>query len=347
MLRRIVILVMLGLCVAEARAQFVPPPPVAIPVLVPNGIGFSYRSSRLRVGGFLGNGTYSLGTLYPYGVPPYGVPPVLVPNQAPFLYMPPYQLPLSSSIDYRINFNYILPNVILSSRPPLTPSYDLSGVDLDAVPAKMAGAEKAPEVKVAKLEVARPAPAPEPAKVAAKPEPAKVEVARVPQRELPKVEPPRVDTFEECQRLVELGQTAFREGNFGVAAQRFVQARDVEPRTARPYLYLVQAYFALGKYDEAVDALQLGLTRRPEWPHSTFQPTLDFYRGLPADWKAHRQALEASLKRQPKEANLAILLGHQLWFEGDRDGALALFRRAPDSPIAQVFLKAAEPVAAK
>ncbi len=96
----------------DASAQF------PVPVLVPSGVRFQYRSRNLQVGGFLNTG-YSVGTLYP--VVPYG--PVLV-------YPQPTILPAFGVVQSTTTIHILAP-----SRPRYVPEPepDTSGVDLDLV----------------------------------------------------------------------------------------------------------------------------------------------------------------------------------------------------------------------
>src|SRR5262245_17568860 len=108
---------------ADAPAQvLLPPAPIGVPVIVPNGIGFQYNSRRLRVDGFFGNGGYSAGVL---AIGPSG-PPILV-------YPPPVYLPAYGAVDRRFTVQVIEPSVLVPARR--APEIDLSGIDLDVEPA--------------------------------------------------------------------------------------------------------------------------------------------------------------------------------------------------------------------
>jgi hypothetical protein len=158
-----------------------------------------------------------------------------------------------------------------------------------------------------------PAPLPAP-----KPEP------RPPQ---PPPMPPPEERETETARLMRLGREAMAGGEYGRAAERFRRAADLGPREALPRFLLGQALLALAKYAEAADALYAGLALEPDWPASTFRP-LELYGAKAADYREHLRRLEETLARYPDDPVLLFLSGYALWFDGRKDEARLLFRRA-------------------
>ena len=226
-----------------------------------------------------------------------------------------------------------------------TPVDDVSGVDLDVTPPPWAKdvvraplpppAPKKPAEEMvkapAKAAPAQPAPP--------KPAPAKPNV--------PDPMAPKTDPVEEGQRLTLLGIAAFRGQEYGLAAQRFNQAIEVDPKASRAHFLLGQANFALGKYRDAVQMIGLGLGLDPLWPKNVFRPRFDLYADHRDDWQRHLALLEDAQTRQPNNAGYAFLLAHQRWFDDQRDDAIKLFRQVrplvADPALVDLFLKAKGP----
>jgi tetratricopeptide (TPR) repeat protein len=103
-----------------------------------------------------------------------------------------------------------------------------------------------------------------------------------------------------------------------------VAADPVDPRA--PFL-LAQAQFALGKYFDAVHAIQAGMDRRKDWPTARFGAR-ELYGGNEGDFRDHLKRLEEAAEAQPRDRFLLFLLAYELWFDGKRERAAIIFRRA-------------------
>jgi hypothetical protein len=220
------------------------------------------------------------------------------------------------------------------SRSPAS-EVDLSGVDLDLGPPPWA---KNVEPHKRELIPAKPAPE-EPVKRA---EPLKDLPPKLPDPDFAKA---KANPIEESLRLTTLGVAAFRGREYGLAARKFNQAIEADPTASRAYFFLSQAYFALGKYSDAVQMAGVGLGLDPAWPRSLFRPRFDLYGEHPDDWQQHLQRLEDARARQPNNAGYAFLLAQQRWFEDRREDAVRLFRQVrplvADPALVDLFLKAA------
>ena len=128
-------------------------------------------------------------------------------------------------------------------------------------------------------------------------------------------------------QLVERGLEAFAELQYGRAVQRFRQATRLLPAEPLPQFLLAQALLAQRKYHAAHDAVLAGLRLRPDWPTSKFRP-LELYGTAVGEYPEHMTALQETLRRHPDDPVLLFLLAYQLWFDGRRDEATPLFRRA-------------------
>jgi tetratricopeptide (TPR) repeat protein len=168
---------------------------------------------------------------------------------------------------------------------------------------------------------------------------------------LPRPPQPENDPVAESARLIGLGKTAFAEQEYGRAAERFLQASKLTPKDAMVHFLHAQALLALGKYLDAVDEINIGLPLQPDWPLKHFQP-LELCGQHVAAYPEHLRRLEDTLTKHPNDAALLFLFAYQLWFDGRKDEARALFQKArpgvPDPTLVDRFLQAkpaAPPVA--
>jgi hypothetical protein len=319
--------------VAEsAPAQYLGPPlggPLPAPgivVAVGGHHGGHHHGRRLTISGFLGD----RGLLYygGIGVPayPYGpVPRVTVQYVTPVYVSPPPPVRLLGAgrpadddiagIDLDLIPAKKPPE---AAKPPAPPPFEIpGGVDV-SVPKKPVRPEDQPEIKV-KPEPPKPAPPPLP--------------------------PPKNNPVEEAARLVNLGLAAFANQEYGLAALRFRQATDVDPESARAHFLAAQASLALGKYKDAVNAIEQGMRRRLDWPKADFNPRKELYKGNAADFVEHLERLQQTHEKTPHNSTYLFLYAYALWFEGRQAEAVPLFRRArtktADPAYIDAFLKAA------
>lgn len=308
----------------EARAQIVVSYPwwTGSPAsFYTGGIGFNHFGRRLAVRGFAGGGIVA---------PAFNNGVFVSPGPFYGSFFPPGPWGI---IDNRITVNVITPPAVTVSPRRLQAllenlDNDVSGVDLDVVgPEALEGKPARPRVPLRPApEPARPAPkpakAPPPEKPKEAPKPPKVEVP--PQQNLP---PPKDDPKEESERLLRLGREAFQGQFYGLAAFRFAQAVKANPLDGSPYFLLSQAEFALGKYRDAVRAIEAGMKMQPRWQSMPFD-RFDLYKNIEADLDSHIKRLETAVAREPKNADYLFLLAHVYWFAGQRDRAVILFRQA-------------------
>ncbi len=164
--------------------------------------------------------------------------------------------------------------------------------------------------------------------------------------DLPPFPAPKPERRGENLRPLDQGKEAFADTDYGLAAQRFRQARDGQPRDATASFLLAQAQFALGKYQDAMDALDAGLDLDPNWPTTDFHP-LDLYGIHVALYSEHLRRLDDAVTRFPNDPVVLFLNAYEMWFDGRRDEARALFVRAraagADPVRVERFLRALPP----
>jgi hypothetical protein len=327
-----VLLALLG-CAPAASAQFVvlPSPYVGGYAAGGYGIGFSRYGRHTSVSAYLSGGTAYYSPYYGYPYYPIGVsrltvmqvvtPPPVVVAPPPVVVVPaPAPAPDIDVAPPRPRAERVEPPV--EKAPPADGGFR---------PVRPPGPPKGPE--------APPARPPAPKEKPKEPEPkAKPNVP-----EPPRPPRPEADPRAEGARQIGLGRGAFAAGEYGRAAQRFRQAVHVNPNDALAYFLLAQAEVALGKYDQAVDAIQTGMKIEPDWPAAKFRP-VQLYDGNVADLPEHLQALEDALTRHPDDAVLLFLYAYELWFDGRQEEARPLFQRAaavaPDRSFSERFLLA-------
>ena len=279
------------------------------------GTPFGPSRGRLVITGSFGNGYFAAPILIPASE--WGYPYVIV--------------------EPRVSVRVITP---AAAPRVLAPALDLSGIDLDVAPPPWAGEFERPKHEP------RRAPKPRPEEAAKRIEPVPVKEAPARPKPVDLLEP-KADPIEEGQRLSMLGLAAFRSREYGLAARKFNQALDLDPAASRAHFFLGQAYFALGKYRDAVQAIGLGLGLDPAWPKNPFRPRFDLYLDHPEDWQRHLVLLEDTQARQPKDVGYMFLLAHQRWFDDQRDDAGKLFGQVrtlvADPTLVDLFLKTKVP----
>jgi len=309
-------------CAPEAKAQvfFVPIASNAGAISPSRGLTYGSQRHSATVSGYVRKTFYFVG-------------PFFTTSRVTLYYYAPRQVPITPANDELagVDLDVVKPAKTPASRPeviPEVPEPDLPGVDV-SVPRR--------PVRPGEAEPAKKPEAEPPARKAAASPPG----------------PPKKEPADESTRLVQLGVTAFAHQEHGLAALRFQQAVAADPLAAKAQFLLGQALFALGKYHEAVAAIEAGMRLKPRWPQAPFRPRRDLYQGHEADLDAQLKRLESAAAEQPNNATFLFLGGYELWFDGRRAEALPLFQRARgitlDPTYLDQFLKAAPPgpVAAK
>jgi tetratricopeptide (TPR) repeat protein len=161
--------------------------------------------------------------------------------------------------------------------------------------------------------------------------------------DMPRIPHPEVEPRAENARLIALGKEAFADVEYGRAAQRFRQAAQVLPNDGKAHFLLAQALFALGQYQDAVDAIYEGMDVQRNWPAANFKP-LELYGEHVAFYPDHLRSLEDAVLQHPNDAVVLFLYAYQLWFDGRKDEARVLFQRAlpagAEAPVIDRFLRA-------
>ncbi len=199
--------------------------------------------------------------------------------------------------------------------------------------------EPTPQLDESRFIVIRPSDKPrEPEVIVSRPQFPKLEPApKVPKIEVPVVPaiamlPEKDPAQTEQDRLEELGRTAFASGQYGRAVERFRKASDLNPKDASPLFHLAQAYIALGKYHEAAKAIRSGLELRPNWPDAVFSPRT-LYGANAKNYNEHLKNLTQTQTQFGNDLDLVLVVAYQLWFDGKKEEAKALFAKLPKESV--------------
>ena len=131
----------------------------------------------------------------------------------------------------------------------------------------------------------------------------------------------------EADLIADNGTKAFADGQYGRALELFRKAAEITPNEPSAHYRVAQAQFARGKYREAVAAIAAGMALRADWSEARFTHRSMYWK-KPAVFDDHLNALRQAATAFPDDPDLLFLLGHQLWFDGQRDEAKAYIQKA-------------------
>jgi hypothetical protein len=321
----------------EAQAQGLLESPYDYAVAYQREVRSRLRGERVRFrSSFFGARGFRLSPLDPYDRPPL-IGPIRI-----YVMVPPSP-----------------PPIIVTAAPPMEPAPRLPMGEPDVPPVPDGDVPRVPIPEVPRVPEKPPKPPP-PVEKPLPPPPPRKEEPKPPPKEAPKPAPrkegepalPRPrglpdDPREAHAWLFEHGEESFKELEYGRAVQRFRAAIRLLPGEPMPYFLLAQALVAQGKYHEAHDSILTGLQLRPDWPRATFRP-LEMYGPAVGEYAEHLARLQETLRKHPDDPVLLFLLGYQLWFDGRKEEARPLFRRAlpraDDRAAIERFLRALPPV---
>ncbi len=175
--------------------------------------------------------------------------------------------------------------------------------------------------------IARPQPAPgaAPAGAAAanQPAPAAIEPKNL------KIKPSNAEARARARKFIEFGDAHFAKGKYHDAVQRYRMASEAAADLAESYLRQAHALAAMGQYDFAAQATRRGLAVKQNWNASPIKLD-DIYGAGVAEKTAHLEALAGAVEAEPQKANLYLLIGLSLWFDGQQDRARVFFTRCAE-----------------
>ncbi len=128
-------------------------------------------------------------------------------------------------------------------------------------------------------------------------------------------------------RFLGFGDEQFRQQKFLAALGRYKTALKAAPDMAEIYFRQALTYVAMGKYESAATAFRRGLRIRSDWQAAPFRLDQLYGDALLAK-TGHIETLAKAVEQNSFDADLLMLLGMQLFFDGQRDRAENFFARA-------------------
>ena len=128
-------------------------------------------------------------------------------------------------------------------------------------------------------------------------------------------------------RYIGFGDANFTKQKYLAAVERYRTAAEVAPDLAEPFFRQGFALVALGQFDSAMKAFRRGLRIRSDWTDSEFRLDQIYVADRLAK-TTHLENLAQAVEANPFDSDLLIVLGMQLYFDGQQDRAGLFFTRA-------------------
>ena len=142
----------------------------------------------------------------------------------------------------------------------------------------------------------------------------------------PKVRVTSAEWKAKAGRYIGYGDTNFGKQSYLAAVERYRTATQMAPDVAETYFRQAFALVALGQYESAAKTFRRGLRVRSDWSDSPFR--LDQIYGDDQIAKtAHVENLAKAVEANPLDAELLLVLGMQIYFDGQPQRAEVFFAR--------------------
>ncbi len=119
--------------------------------------------------------------------------------------------------------------------------------------------------------------------------------------------------------LINYGSSFFKKSDYSMAAKLFKRAIETQKDVPVVHIAYGDSLFALGRFDEATQAILKGLEIYPKYAEAQINRR-DFY-GNPSEFDAQLQRLENYVHKHPTNLNARFLLGYNYFFIQDYDRA--------------------------
>jgi hypothetical protein len=143
----------------------------------------------------------------------------------------------------------------------------------------------------------------------------------------PKLKATHAEQKARAGRYIGFGDTNFEQQKYHAAFTRYQTAIEIAPDVAESFFRQAFALVALGRYEKAAAAFRRGLQIRSDWRGTPFRLD-ELYGGAAVAKTQHIETLARAVEANPFDADLLLVLGMQLFFDGQADRAAVFFARA-------------------
>ncbi len=131
---------------------------------------------------------------------------------------------------------------------------------------------------------------------------------------------------ERARKFMEFGDTHFGKQEYRAAYERYKLAAESAPNMVETYLRQGQSLVAVGAYELAARIFKRALRLEPDWTQVNFCLN-DVYGKNRFAKTAHLESLAAEAEKNPADADLMLLLGTELLYDGQAKRSVAFFQR--------------------
>ena len=122
------------------------------------------------------------------------------------------------------------------------------------------------------------------------------------------------------------GDVNFKKQKYHSAVERYKTAARIAPDLAETYFRQGFALVAMGNYPSAAKAFRRGLGVRSDWTDAPFR-LAELYGDNQLAKTAHRESLAKAVEANPFDAELLMLLGLHIFFDGQAERSEVFFAR--------------------
>jgi tetratricopeptide (TPR) repeat protein len=142
-----------------------------------------------------------------------------------------------------------------------------------------------------------------------------------------RVKPVNAQALARAGRFLSAGDDHFAAQRYRDANAQYRSATEAAPNLPEAFFHQGQALLAMGQYELAGKAFQRGMKISDNWPRADFNLT-NLYGANQVAKAAHMEAVAAAAGDEPRDGTLLLLVGLQLYFDGEQERAMPFFRKA-------------------
>lgn len=142
----------------------------------------------------------------------------------------------------------------------------------------------------------------------------------------PKVRISNAAMKAQAGKFLAFGDALFFKQNYNSALERYRSAALAAPDLAETYLRQGLALVAMGRYESAAKVIRRALLLQGD-PSKWMTRLDDLYKENQVAKTAHLESLASAVEENGQSAELLLLLGTQLFFDGQQDRAAPVFQR--------------------